>query len=209
MSTHPTTHASPQDFLHHPANLTFDPHGESDTPNHTHNSTSQRDTHPDRVPRPPTIYNSRPNRIKFRKNEDIHALQSYGNSIHQVKDALALRIYFQNIKGLSFRTDNDDYSYVMTNLADLQADIVGLAETNTSWQHGFLRQSFSAAVRKHGTKIAKISFASPSKQRSKQGDPRQSYWDHGPPPASERISRILPAWDAGPAYISGENAETR
>ena len=51
----------------------------------------------------------------------------------------------------------------MTNLADLQADIVGLAETNTSWQHGFLRQSFSAAVRKHGSKIAKISFASPSK----------------------------------------------
>jgi len=163
MSIHCPTHASPRDCPHHPANPTPDYHGELDVLNHIHNSTSHRDIPPDREPRPPTIYNFRPNRIKFRKNEDIHALKSYGNSIHQAKDVLALRIYFQNIKGLSFRTDNDDYSYVMTNLADLQADIIGLAETNTSWQHGFLRQSFSAAVRKHGSTIAKISFASPSK----------------------------------------------
>jgi hypothetical protein len=59
--------------------------------------------------------------------------------------------------------DNEDYNYVITNLADVQADIIGLAETNTAWQHFFLRQMFQKAVRQHGASLTKISFGSPNK----------------------------------------------
>jgi hypothetical protein len=59
--------------------------------------------------------------------------------------------------------DNEDYNYVTTNLVDIQADIIGLAETNTAWQHPFLRQTFQKAVRQHGAPLTKISFGSPNK----------------------------------------------
>ena len=156
-------HRPPQEYPQYQVHPTSEHHEPRETIILDPNAPPVQRTPSDRSTGVPNIYNSRPHRIKFRKNEDIYALNSYGTPIHRTKDTRSLRIYFQNIKGLSFRTDHDDYSYVMTNLADIQADIIGLAETNTSWQHGYLRQSFSDAVRRYGSKLAKISFASPNK----------------------------------------------
>ena len=114
----------------------------------------------------PYIQNHRPNRIPFRKQGDPQALQSYGDPITQVeKQSRAIRIFFQNIKGLSYTNTTEDYKYVFRQLEDLQIDIAGLAETNTAWQHTFLRNELLTAARSIGAgQTSRISFASPSTQ---------------------------------------------
>lgn len=112
--------------------------------------------------KPQPIPNSRPSRIPQRKNGDPFALASYGTSIHQTKAHPDMRIFFQNVKGLSHSTNGEDYRYVMQHLAELQVDICGMAETNTAWQHSFLRQELRSAIRASGIGIAKVIFGSPS-----------------------------------------------
>ena len=46
--------------------------------------------------------------------------------------------------------------------AELQVDITGMAETNTAWQHSFLRHEFHAAIQASGISLSNITFASPS-----------------------------------------------
>lgn len=113
---------------------------------------------------PSSIPNYRPSRISQRKNEDPFAITTYGTPIHQHKPARAIRVFFQNIKGLSHSSNSDDYQYVMQQLAEIQVDIIGMAETNTAWQHSFLRHELHAAIQASGIRLAKVNFASPSYQ---------------------------------------------
>jgi hypothetical protein len=69
---------------------------------------------------------------------------------------------FQNIKGLSHYANSEDYEYYLQHLRDIQVDIAGLSETNSAWQHQFLRHNFSSRARKAGDGLAKISYGSPT-----------------------------------------------
>lgn len=112
----------------------------------------------------PSIINRRPNRIPLRRHEDPHVLLSYGNPITTQKHPRSIRLYFQNVKGLSYTTTREDYQYVFQSLNDIQIDIVGLAETNSAWQHNFLRNELTVASKSIGAGIVtRTSFASPSK----------------------------------------------
>lgn len=72
-----------------------------------------------------------------------------------------MRVFFQNIKGLSHSHHRDDYDYYMAHLTDLNIDVAGLSETNTAWQHPFLRADFTTRARKAGNGMSKTSFGSP------------------------------------------------
>ena len=110
-----------------------------------------------------TIPNNRPNRIKYRTTEDTFATSYFGDSIYATKQPSSLRIFFQNIKGMSHSKTIEDYKYLATSLEEIHVDISGLAETNTAWQHPFLCNTFSTAFRRYSAgNTAKISFASPS-----------------------------------------------
>jgi hypothetical protein len=93
------------------------------------------------------------------------AASPFGSSIFNSKQPSSLRIFFQNIKGLSHTFNNEDFKYLATSLKDLDVDISGFAETNTAWQHSFLRHKFSSSFRQHTpTHTAKINFASPTRE---------------------------------------------
>ena len=133
-------------------------HQDTNSPNGTTDTQHTRpNTHPRLIP------NTRPSRIPLRKNEDPFALAAYGTSIYKKKSNSALRIFFQNIKGLSHCTNGEDYRYVMQQLAELQVDISGMAETNTAWQHSFLRHEFKSAIRASGIDTSKVNFGSPTR----------------------------------------------
>ena len=77
---------------------------------------------------------SRPGReFKKQKTLNNNIMTSYGDSIHH-KQANACRIFFQNVKGLTYSASGDDYEYYLHNLKMLQVDVTGMAETNTPWQ---------------------------------------------------------------------------
>ena len=105
----------------------------------------------------------RPGRIPFRKTNDPNFTKCYGTPINIPKHKSSLRIMFQNIKGLSHYSNGEDYAYYLQHLRDIQIDMAGLSETNTAWQHQFLRYNFSNRARKAGDGLAKISYGSPSK----------------------------------------------
>ena len=113
---------------------------------------------------PRHIPNSRPTRIQTRRNEDSFALASYGQSIHVPKSEAAMRVFFQNIKGLTHSTNNEDYRYVMHQFIEMKVDICGMAETNTAWQHPYLRHEFNSAITASGMRLSKANFASPSRE---------------------------------------------
>ena len=109
------------------------------------------------------IMNTRPNRIPARNSLDCHPAVSYGSPIRLKKQEHCLRIFFQNIKGLSHNHSREDYDYYLDHFRALQVDIAGLAETNTAWQHQFLRHDFTTKARRSGAGLSKTSFGSPSK----------------------------------------------
>ena len=107
-----------------------------------------------------TIPNLRPGRNHNRKTDTIDVHSSYGDS-HLEKDDKDIRIFFQNVKGLTYSFTGEDYDYYMTSTQAIGADIIGMAETNTAWQHHHLRTLFSSRAGKHfGT--AKVSFGFPT-----------------------------------------------
>jgi endonuclease/exonuclease/phosphatase family metal-dependent hydrolase len=85
---------------------------------------------------------------------------SFGDSIH-IKNPEHLRIFFQNVKGLSQTATSDDFRYYSHSIRDLQVDICCLAETNTPWQLPHHRQDFLHAAKSTLGNI-KVEFASPS-----------------------------------------------
>ena len=98
---------------------------------------------------------------KFWANpSDPHISKSYGDSVIQ-KPTSAIRLFFQNVKGLSTSAGKEDYRYYLDCLQMLQVDIAGLAETNTCWQHPHLRDDFQTLTRKQ-YRQSKVVFGSPS-----------------------------------------------
>jgi hypothetical protein len=75
------------------------------------------------------------------------------------KAANTVRIFFQNVKGLTYSTNGEDYEYYFHNLHQMQVDIAGLSETNTPWQLHHIRCEFLQRARKYST-ITKTIFGS-------------------------------------------------
>ena len=73
---------------------------------------------------------SRPGRRSRKNPVDQHPSRSYGDPIIQ-KTPDAIRLFFQNVKGLSSNAGSEDYRYYLNCLQSLQVDIAGMAETNT------------------------------------------------------------------------------
>ena len=105
-------------------------------------------------------HSTRPGRNPLRSNHNIDLTSSYGTSHHE-RNHTDIRIFFQNTKGLSYSSTGEDYDYYLPCTKSIGADIIGMAETNTAWQHHHLRQLFTARSRQH-YQIAKPSFGFPS-----------------------------------------------
>lgn len=108
------------------------------------------------------IGNTRKGRTFARKSVDLHPEKFYGDTIHE-KQSSHLRIFFQNVKGLSRTTTSDDYRYYSQALRELQVDICGLAETNKPWTLLHHRQDLLQSARSTFGSV-KVAFASPTHQ---------------------------------------------
>ncbi len=64
------------------------------------------------------------------------------------------------MKGLTHSHTGEYYDYYMTSLQAIGADIMGMAETDTTWQHRHLQDHFALRARKHCGQT-KISFGYP------------------------------------------------
>jgi hypothetical protein len=115
-----------------------------------------------------TIPTTRRGRILARKSSDPHPEEAYGDSIH-TKDDTHLRVFFQNVKGLSYTTTSDDYQYYSQALRALRVDISCLAETNKPWQLPHHKNDFRTASRKYLGHI-KAEFASPLRTIDQVGE---------------------------------------
>jgi hypothetical protein len=102
----------------------------------------------------------RPGRNPLRSDHSIDLTTSYGTS-HHLRNDNDIRIFFQNTKGLTYSSTGEDYDYYLSCTKSIGANIIGMAETNTAWQHHHLRQLFTARTHQH-FQIAKTSFSSPS-----------------------------------------------
>ena len=103
---------------------------------------------------------ARPGRNPLRSNHTIDLTTSYGSPL-QARNTTDIRIFFQNTKGLTYSSTGEDYDYYLSCTKSLGADIIGMAETNTAWQHHHLRQLFNTRAHQH-YQMAKTSFSSPS-----------------------------------------------
>jgi hypothetical protein len=79
------------------------------------------------------------------------------------RDDKDIRIFFQNVKGLTYSYTGEDYDYYMMSTQAIGADIIGMAETNTAWQHHHLRSLFNSRAIKHFG-ATKISYGYPDDQ---------------------------------------------
>jgi hypothetical protein len=80
----------------------------------------------------------RPGRLQYRRQIDTKALQSYGDApIYKAPGSL--RIFLQNVKGLTYSTGVEDYKYYLSQMAAYSVDCFGLVETNSAWQHYYLQ----------------------------------------------------------------------
>ena len=101
----------------------------------------------------------RPARKIWSNPSDPHPNTSYGDTIRE-KSRTSFRVFFQNVKGLSYNNSFDDYKYYFSSLRAYAVDISGLAETNTAWQHAHLRHDVRKVV--HGQyRQSKLIFGSP------------------------------------------------
>lgn len=85
-----------------------------------------------------TVSNPRQGRVPARKSADRFPEQYYGAPI-ETKDSKAIRIFLQNTRGLTYTLEGTDYEYYFRCLHEIQVDVASLVETNTAWQHYYLR----------------------------------------------------------------------
>ena len=104
----------------------------------------------------------RPGRKSLRTSPDINLDKSYGDSV-DIRDPSHIRIYFQNVKGLTYSTSGQDYAYYLSCISTIDADITGMAETNSTWQHHHLQTKFKANANRQ-FQMTKVSFSSPSQE---------------------------------------------
>jgi hypothetical protein len=95
-----------------------------------------------------SIPSTRPGR-RFRTNpiDPSPANNSYGDPIIQ-KVTGSIRIFFQNVKGLTHTSTSEDYKYYFQCLQGLEVDLFGLSETNTCWSHYHLASDYRASLRR-------------------------------------------------------------
>jgi hypothetical protein len=61
----------------------------------------------------PSIPSSRPGRRFRETSSDPHPSRSFGDSVTH-KDAESIRFFFQNVKGISYSSSNEDYRYFLS-----------------------------------------------------------------------------------------------
>ena len=102
----------------------------------------------------------RPGRLQYRRQIDTKALQSYGDApIYKAPGSL--RIFLQNVKGLTYSTGVEDYKYYLSQMAAYSVDCFGLVETNSAWQHYYLQLQYRECVQRQ-FRIGKTVFGFPS-----------------------------------------------
>jgi hypothetical protein len=101
----------------------------------------------------------RPGRIRTRRQMDAQATQSFGDVV-VYKDPGSLRLFFQNVKGLTYSSGLEDYKYYLSQMAAFGVDCFGLAETNTAWQHYHLQLGYKECVTRQ-FRIGKTVFGYP------------------------------------------------
>ena len=104
---------------------------------------------------------SRPGRLRFLPHPDIDLISSYGDPVTR-RDPSHIRIFFQNVKGLTYCTSGVDYDFYFASINSMIGpDICGMAETNTAWQHFHLRSAFKQSSNRHFP-LTKEAYSSPS-----------------------------------------------
>ena len=95
-----------------------------------------------------TIPNLRSGQHLNWKSANINSNSASGDS-HLIWDKNDIGTFFQNVKGLTYSHTGEDYVYYMTSTQAIGADIIGMAETNTAWQHHQLQASLTSWAQKH------------------------------------------------------------
>ena len=113
------------------------------------------------IPRPPTFFPTlRPGRNRNASPADLKHRHLFGDDVF-FKDSTHTRIFFQNVKGLTFSTSCEDFKYCLDTL-HLQMDLVGLSETNLPWlQLPHLSAEFRNCIRRQFT-VGKAVYSSPA-----------------------------------------------
>ena len=94
------------------------------------------------------IPSTRPRR-HFRQNSiDPSPSVSFGDPIIQ-KVHGSIRLFFQNVKGLTHTLTKEDYNYYFKCIQGFDVDIAGLSETNTCWSHYHLSSDFKTTLRRY------------------------------------------------------------
>jgi hypothetical protein len=107
-----------------------------------------------------SIPSKRPRRKLQERPLDPFPDSFYGDAVIQ-KAPNYLRFFFQNVKGLSSHSGNEDYRYYLSCLKALVVDVSGLSETNTCWSHPYLACDFRTVIRRHFQQ-SKVVYGSPS-----------------------------------------------
>lgn len=77
------------------------------------------------------------------------------------KAPTALRLFYQQIHGLTYTPTGEDYDYVHGTMDAMKVDVLGLSETNSPWNNHHLTNAYTQAISKY-TKLNKTSFSSPT-----------------------------------------------
>ena len=105
----------------------------------------------------------RPGRlVRERDTGDLQAHSFFGDPVI-FKASGTTRFLFQNVKGLTHSTSNEDYKYYMQGMSSYAADVFGMADTNTCWQHPHLQLALKEQVRKQ-FRMGKTVFGHPSEE---------------------------------------------
>lgn len=114
------------------------------------------------IPRSPILLTRpRPGRTLRERPIDPNPEQRFGDAISQ-KDSDSTRIFFQNVKGLTYSNTCEDYRYYLSCLRAYHVDIAGLAETNTCWSHPHLQAAFRNSLRSIPGQ-SKVAFGYPNR----------------------------------------------
>jgi hypothetical protein len=121
-----------------------------------------------------SIPSTRPGR-RFRQTcIDPFPSVSYGDPITQ-KATGSIRLFFQNVKGLTHTTTAEDYNYYFQCIQGLDVDLFGLSETNTCWSHHHLSSDFRTSLRRYFRQSKTVfGFVSPNIDKCSQKETFQS-----------------------------------
>lgn len=72
---------------------------------------------------------------------DTNHFLFYGDDIAEVRPG-TVRIFFQNVRGITSTQDDEDTAHIMSIMNDLHVDVMGLAETQTPWKISDLRSKY-------------------------------------------------------------------